>query len=89
MPLRKEIIMTIYIINCVEDKGTLKDGKGWTGVRLVIREVSDHEARTYIAKAAKDFPDDEFIDEISDTGALVVDRLLYDRFGRVIGYERN
>lgn len=71
----------------MEDKGTLKDGKGWTGVRIVVREVTEHEARTYIAKASKDFPADSVVDEISDTGALVVDRLLYDRFGRVIGYE--
>lgn len=79
--------MTIYILNCVEDKGALNDGKGWTGIRLVVREVNDREARTYIAKASKDFPADAVIDEISDTGALVVDRLLYDRFGRVIGYD--
>jgi len=87
MPLRKDIIMTIYIIDCVEDKGVLKDGQSWTGVRLVVREVTAHEARTYIAKASKDFPVDDVVNDLAETGTLACSRLLYDRFGRVVGYD--
>lgn len=79
--------MNIYIIAVTQDKGKLKDGTPWEGTRLVIQEVDKDDARTYIAKAAKDFPSEEVSSAVAENGCLAVSRLLYDRFVRVVGYE--
>lgn len=93
MPLRKDITMTILIIAVTVDKGTMinketKKKEDWEGARLCIQEVSENgDARTYIAKAAKDFPAEEVSAAVAENGCLVVSRLLYDRFTRVVGYD--
>lgn len=80
-----------YTIHAItHDKGVLKDKntgekKSWEGVRLCVQIHDKNGDTTKIIKASSEFPIDDIVDALSDSGCINC-RLLFDEYGRACAY---